>query len=187
LDLEPCSLRGATPGDAEALRAFKRQALGETEYLLQGLEDFDDRIESERDLIGRFLSQPNCRLWLAALPSGRVIGLASVVGGHLHRTNHVGTMSVAVLRRHWRRGVASRLMRTAMEWARDGGALHKLTLQVHASNHAARELYRHLGFVEEGLLRGEARVGQNYEDLVPMGLWLSKGPVQNSDQVGLGA
>lgn len=169
------AIRVATPADAEALRLFKRQALGETEYLLQGLEDFDDRTEAERDLIVRFQHQPNCLLLIATVPGGRVVGLCSIVGGHLWRTRHVGTMSVAVLRLFWGQGVASRLMRGALDWALGNPILDKLALQVHASNHAARRLYQRLGFAEEGRLRREARLGDGYDDLVPMGLLLRDG------------
>jgi RimJ/RimL family protein N-acetyltransferase len=168
-------VRAATPDDAEALRYFKRTALAETEYLLQGLEDFDDRTEAERDLVQRFLAQPHCLLLVAVVPGGRVVGLCSIVGGHLWRTRHVGIMSVAVLQAHWGRGIASRLMRAALDWALGNAILEKLSLQVHASNHAARRLYQRLGFVEEGRLRREARVGQGFEDLVPMGLQLRDG------------
>lgn len=172
LPLEPWAIRPAAIADAEAVRHFKRLALGETEYLLQGLEDFDDRVDAERDLIGRYLHQPNCLLLLAVSVRGPVLGMCSVVGGHLWRTRHVGTMSVAVLRRCWRRGIARELMQETVEWARDRSELAKLSLQVHATNTAARGLYASLGFAEEGLLRSEARLGEGFDDLVPMGLLL---------------
>lgn len=169
------SIRAAVPQDAEALLAFKRQALGETEFLLQGLEDLDDRVESERELISRFASQPHCILLIATLANernGRVVGLCSIVGGHLWRTRHVGTMSVAVLRHYWNQGIAGQLMHVALQWALGNPLLEKLSLQVHASNQPARRLYQHLGFAEEGRLRCEARLGDGYDDLVAMGLLL---------------
>lgn len=178
----PPQVRGATIEDAEALRFFKRMALGETEYLLQGLEDFDDRTEAERDLIARFLHQPHCLLLIAVQPGGRVVGLCSIVGGHLWRTRHVGILSVAVLQAHWGQGIASRLMAAALAWARGNPILEKLSLQVHASNHGARRLYQGLGFTEEGLLKREARVGHGFEDLVPMGLQLRELPWNLGEQ-----
>lgn len=168
------SIRQATLADAEHLRLFKRIALAETEYLLQGLEDYDDRLETERDLISRFLHQANCVLFIA-VAQGRVVGQCSVVGGHLWRTRHVGTLSLGVLSSHWRRGIGARLMWTAIQWAQDNPVLHKLALQVHASNLPARRLYLGLGFVEEGVLRGEARLGDGYDDLVPMARSISRG------------
>ncbi len=168
------TIRPAGLADAEVLCAFKRQIFGETEFLLQGLEDFDDQVEVERDLIGRFHHQSNSVLVLAVLPDGRVIGLCSVVGGHLWRTRHVGTMSIGVLRAWWRRGVGKRLMTQTIRWAQENPLLEKLALQVHATNTAARAMYQSLGFAEEGLLRGEAKLGDGEDDLVPMGLRLPR-------------
>lgn len=171
-DTATVRVRIATLADADAVRAFKRLALGETEYLLQGLEDYDDRVAAERELIGRFLNQANCMLLVAVTAGGRVAAICSVVGGHLYRTRHVGTMSVAVLSPFWGQGLATRLMRDAMAWAEANPLLTKLSLQVHASNAPARRLYQRLGFAEEGLLRGEARLADGFDDLVPMGLAL---------------
>lgn len=171
-----CTIRPAGLADAEALCAFKRQVFGETEFLLQGLEDFDDQVEVERDLIGRFHHQSNSVLAVAVLDDGRIVGLCSIVGGHLWRTRHVGTMSIGVLRAWWRRGVGRRLMAQTIRWADENPLLEKLTLQVHATNTAARTMYAGLGFVEEGLLRGEAKLGDGEDDLVPMGVRLPKRP-----------
>ena len=165
-------IRPAGLADAEALCAFKRQVFGETEFLLQGIEDFDDQVEMERDIIGRFHHQSNSVLVLAVANDGRVIGLCSIVGGHLWRTRHVGTMSIGVLRAWWRHGVGKHLMQQTIRWATENQLLEKLALQVHATNTPARALYHRLGFVEEGLLRGEAKLGDGEDDLVPMGLRL---------------
>ena len=173
---ESFTIRPAGLADAEALCAFKRQVFGETEFLLQGLEDFDDQVDIERDLIGRFHHQSNSVLVLAVLPDGRVVGLCSIVGGHLWRTRHVGTMSIGVLKAWWRRGVGSALMTQTIRWADENPLLEKLALQVHATNTAARAMYARLGFVEEGLLRGEAKLGAGEDDLVPMGLRLPPRP-----------
>lgn len=168
------TIRPAGLADAEALCAFKRQVFGETEFLLQGLEDFDDQVEVERDLIGRFHHQSNSVLVLAVQPDGRVIGLCSIVGGHLWRTRHVGTMSIGVLQAWWRRGVGRGLMSATIRWAQENPLLEKLALQVHASNQAARAMYAGLGFEEEGLLRCEAKLRDGEDDLVPMGLLLPR-------------
>ena len=51
-----------------------------------------------------------------------------------------------------RRGVAGRLVRFAMEWARRHGA-RLLTLEVRSTNHAAQALYRCFGFAVVGTRR----------------------------------
>jgi RimJ/RimL family protein N-acetyltransferase len=78
-----------------------------------------------------------------------------------------------MVERAWRgRGVGTRLVEAAIEWARERG-LHKLTLSVFPHNTAAIGLYRKLGFVEEGrLARHIRRANGELWDLVEMGLLL---------------
>ena len=48
--------------------------------------------------------------------------------------------------------------------------LHRIWLQVLASNERARRAYRRVGFREEGVLRDGARIEGRYEDLVLMAI-----------------
>lgn len=170
--IDTCQIRPVGLADAAALCRCKRQLFSETEFLLQGLEDFDDQVSSEHELIGRFHHQTNSVLHVAVVPGGEIVGICSIVGGHLWRTRHVGTLSVGVLKTCWRHGLGRRLMNRTIQWAGQNVLLEKVVLQVHASNLSARALYRDLGFVEEGRLTGEARLGLGLDDLIPMGRWL---------------
>jgi RimJ/RimL family protein N-acetyltransferase len=74
----------------------------------------------------------------------------------------------------WRgRGVGTRLLSAAIEWASANGA-HKMSLEVWPHNSAAIELYRRAGFAEEGRRRHHYR-RRNGEiwDAVIMGRQLS--------------
>lgn len=62
-----------------------------------------------------------------------------------------------------RAGVGRALMEAAIEQARSRGG-RRLTLRVFGPNERARALYAELGFVEEGVQRGEFRVGEEYLD-----------------------
>ncbi len=170
-------IRSARLSDAALLCAFKRRVLAETEYLLQGIEDFEDRSDVEAELIGRFLANDNCLL-LVAVDGHAVVGMCTVVGGHLLRNRHVGQMGVAVIRRLWRRGLARRLIAASIAASRDALVLTKLALQVHASNTAARRLYESFDFEIEGVLRREARLGAGWDDLIAMGLLLDAAPAE---------
>lgn len=73
----------------------------------------------------------------------------------------------------WRgRGVGSALVQAAIYWARRYG-LHKLCLEVFATNTAAIALYRKFGFVEEGRRTKQYRraSGELWDSIV-MGLAL---------------
>lgn len=69
-----------------------------------------------------------------------------LIAGEVHITN------VAVDPARRRRGVGSRLVRFALEWARHQRA-ERASLEVRASNHAAQNLYRQFGFRVVGTRR----------------------------------
>jgi RimJ/RimL family protein N-acetyltransferase len=103
---------------------------------------------------------------LVAFAADEVVGLIFVVESSFG-FGEIGMM-VAANRRG--RGVGTALVAAAIEWARARG-LHKLTLSVFPHNEAAIALYRKLGFVEEGRLRGHIRRSSGeLWDLIEMGL-----------------
>ncbi len=56
---------------------------------------------------------------------------------------------VAVAPERWRHGIGAKLVRTAIDWARDEG-FEKLILETTPQQEAALQLYRAIGFVETG-------------------------------------
>ena len=105
---------------------------------------------------------------IVAVAGPELIGLLNVEPSR-HGFGEIG-MAVA---REWRgRGVGSALLVAAIEWAH-GHGLHKLSLGVFAHNTAAIELYRKLGFVEEGRrIKQYRRASGELWDAIEMGLML---------------
>jgi ribosomal protein S18 acetylase RimI-like enzyme len=73
-----------------------------------------------------------------------------------------------------RRGVGRSLMEAAVREARARGA-RRLTLRVLAHNESAVRLYESVGFVVEGVLRGEFFLDGRYVDDMLMALDLTRG------------
>lgn len=89
------------------------------------------------------------RVYLVAREDGELAGHGglALLAGEAHIT------TLAVLPSHRRRGIGERLVRALLTAARDGGAT-AATLEVRASNHGARELYRRIGFAPVGVRPG---------------------------------
>jgi len=114
-------------------------------------------------------------LWRDTLTSGRIVLLAEQaqqLAGFVvaHLIAGVATLeSIAVLPDLRNTGIGRRLAEAALQYARTQGA-EAMELEVRASNTAALQLYRGLGFLEQG------RRGNYYaapaEDAVLMGLSL---------------
>ena len=85
-----------------------------------------------------------CARFLTALEGDAVVGY---IGCH-HVADEGFITNVAVLPAYRRRGIGKALVLAALE---NGSALSRVTLEVRASNRAAIELYRSLGFTEDGV------------------------------------
>jgi RimJ/RimL family protein N-acetyltransferase len=68
---------------------------------------------------------------------------------------------------HRRQGIGTRLLETALDWARQS-EVRKLELHVFPHNEAAIKLYEKFGFVKEGYRRGHYRRGQEFVDAILM-------------------
>jgi RimJ/RimL family protein N-acetyltransferase len=107
--------------------------------------------------------------------TGWVVGHLSVSREEGPVTRHVASLGMVVASDWRRRGVGTALLAEAIRWGKEMG-VEKLALSVYPDNHAARALYRKLGFVEEGCLTGHSKKAIGYRDEILMGLWLVPRP-----------
>ncbi len=86
---------------------------------------------------------------------------------------HVASLGIGI-RDGWRGlGLGRMLMERAILAAREDERVQKLELGVFSQNKVAFNLYRSLGFIEEGCrVRAVRQVGGVYEDDILMGLWV---------------
>lgn len=84
---------------------------------------------------------------------------------------HVAEIAIVVSNAHRREGLGRLLMEMGIAWSRAVG-IAKLSLQVFPDNAGAIALYRSLGFIDEGVARGEVRMPSGERDLLLMALAL---------------
>jgi RimJ/RimL family protein N-acetyltransferase len=106
------------------------------------------------------------------LEDGEMVGLMNCWGGTRRATKHETTLGITS-KAGWRgRGIGTRLISEAIEWARASGVVKRIQLEVVAENVEARELYERLGFVTEGLRKRAFWKRERWMDSVVMGLVL---------------
>ena len=93
-------------------------------------------------------------LYLAAEVEGALVGGADFRRGSESKNAHVAGLGIALLEAYRGIGLGRAMMEAGISWARSVG-VSRLKLGVFATNGRAIALYRKLGFVEEGRLRGE--------------------------------
>jgi 8-oxo-dGTP pyrophosphatase MutT (NUDIX family) len=96
---------------------------------------------------------------------GRPVGS---VGVEL-RDHHVGVLSCAVDEPHRGRGLASRAMRMLVRYAFDELGLERVEAHVNPLNRAALRVAQRSGLRREGLMRGNATLGDERHDTVVLG------------------
>jgi ribosomal protein S18 acetylase RimI-like enzyme len=163
----PFVIRPSRDGDAPELAALIDAVAAEGEFIVA--------VPGEPETL-----EQSARLISIVLEGGLSLSLEvdGVLAGHVlaHRRAgrhyaHVAEIAIVVSNEHRRVGFGRMLMEMAIAWARAVG-LAKLSLQVFPDNARAIALYRSLGFVDEGLARGEVRMPRGDRDLLCMGLSL---------------
>jgi len=82
--------------------------------------------------------------------SEKVAGLVFAEGGDWQRTAHTAELHLVVAEKFRSQGVGRALMEAQISWAKQHKSITQLYLNVFASNQRAIQLYRSLGFQEDG-------------------------------------
>lgn len=161
-------IREAQRVDAGKILDIWRSVVDEGKYTLRESDEFKQtevkmiqRVEEHRDGDGS--------IYLVAEVDGTVIGLLEFSNGHLRRTAHSGMLAMLVDKK-WRGvGVGTALLRVLLSWARANPIIEKVTLATFSTNKRAIELYKKMGFEDEGYCPRDMKLGSGrYIDSVLM-------------------
>ncbi|MGB0588075.1 MAG: GNAT family N-acetyltransferase [Myxococcota bacterium] len=170
---EPFIIRAADRRDASAYLVHTKALVGETVYMLKGVQDTLPDLAEQRLIFDYFSRTLTCLCLVASRPSlglGREPILASLTltGARTQRTQHTVQLGMGVLREAWGLGIGSALLDAALTWARANPILSRVRLQVYQDNHAARKLYESRGFVDEGVMQDEVLLSNQWVSLIGM-------------------
>ena len=164
----------ATGKHTDEYLAHLKRICSETPYMLQSPTDRLPTSEHQFKLLERFRNWDNSLCLLATRSTRprfhRVVGSMTLLGGHTIRTAHACTLGMGVDQQDWGQGIGSRLLDTGIGWLRHNPIMRRVSLKVFEGNEKALALYTSRGFLREGLLRNEVRLGDEMTDLIPMGL-----------------
>lgn len=156
-------VRRAGAADAGDLLKLFEAIITHDAYNVTALADFEKTemtVEKEQKYIEDH--QIENSLLLVAQVNNAIVGTAAIENGNRERTAHTGMLHVSVDRRYRQNGVATALLHAALEWAKDSPFIEKVALGVLANHAVAIDLYKKLGFVEEGRKIKEAQLPKSW-------------------------
>ncbi len=163
------AIREARPADARAILDYNEGIARESDFLSFGPGEYDRTETEEAEALRGYRTADN-RLYVLGEVDGEIAGALFFNGGHRPRLAHCGELGMSVREAYWRLGIGSLMLAALIRWAGASPIVTKLNLRVRTDNHAAIRLYERHGFVREGTMKRELRIGDAYYDFHWMGL-----------------
>lgn len=180
LKSEPFFIREVTVDDAAELVKYLRGILSDPlasiayldEMVLDSLREREHLRKLEMSETGLGIIAVSSKYQdvysLAGSKQDQIIGFLTLEPTKRRKIAHVVELGMSV-REDWRgRGVGHGLVGYAVAWAMRNGKIEKIVLNVFSENEAAINLYKSAGFVVEGVLKNQIKIGDSYQDLVLM-------------------
>ncbi|MDF2676912.1 MAG: family N-acetyltransferase [Bacillota bacterium] len=169
---EKVIIRKSIKSDAKALIEYLNVIGGESDYLTFGIGEFELSVEQEEEFIESISKKDNA-LSIIAEVNGKVIGNLNFSGGPRKRTSHVGEFGISILKEYWGNGIGEELLKYLIDWSKSSGKVRKINLKVRSDNTKGINLYKKLGFIEEGILKRDLYMNGEFYDSILMGLLIN--------------
>ncbi|KAF9267471.1 acyl-CoA N-acyltransferase [Marasmius fiardii PR-910] len=170
-------LRAAEDSDIGLLRKlWNVEAVQRTisiDYLTPKSSKSEEFLEKLMNDIGFFIIESKD----AGTP--QFVGFASL--SLQHRKHRDAQYSIAILPQFWGKGYATEVTKFVVDHGFIHFGLHRISLGVLEENQAARNMYKKVGFIEEGRRRKSIWVGGKWEDSIMMGILEEEWPKPSAE------
>lgn len=166
------TVREATILDAERILVAASKALVDAPYMISTTEDTHKiTLEDMKKLLSMYVKNPNYVQFIAEV-DGRLVGAIDFRNGDKEKISHQGAFGMTVLPEYRNYGIGRALLETLINWAKNNSKIEKVCLEVMEDNIGAIKLYKTIGFVEEGRKTKGVKIGNSYQDLILMALFV---------------
>ena len=165
------NIREGEVADAPRVLEYIDAISRESDNLSFGPGEFDLNLQQEEDVI-RDTQKADSALFILGCVDDRIVSLLTFSGGKRPRMRHRGEFGISVRQEFWNLGIGGLMLDILVDWARRSGVVTKINPRVRCDNEHGITLYTHKGFVKEGTIRRDMRIGNTYIDCFWMGLSL---------------
>lgn len=145
-------IRPVQETDARAYLCFLNQVVQETPYLPIAAENLAMSEAFCELMLQAVLDSSTDALWVA-VHEAKIVGAARLVSEPEPGLQHIGELSVAVLKAHWRQKIGTRLLDALLQTISASGQPRRVVLTVQERNQHAIQLYQRFGFQVEAKLK----------------------------------
>nr|WP_158666979.1 GNAT family N-acetyltransferase [Latilactobacillus sakei] len=138
--------------DARAYLCFLKQVVQETPFLPVATENLAMSEAFCELMLQSVVDSVNDALWVA-VDGPVIVGAARLVSEPEPGLQHIGELSVAVLKAQWRQKIGTQLLTALLQAISASGQPRRIMLTVQERNQRAIQLYQQLGFQVEAQLK----------------------------------
>lgn len=153
-------IRAIEASDARSFIHLQEEIFQQTDFMYNMENELDLTVQQLRkDLV--YWKQLKNRTILCCIVNGIFAGYAVIHGYKHSKAKHVATVHLAVKGEHQRQGIGSALMEAVERWSiqRD---ISRLEVSVMEHNACALNLFKKLGFQQEGIRQNAIKLNDNF-------------------------
>jgi RimJ/RimL family protein N-acetyltransferase len=160
-------IRLAKVADAQAILNLKRGYIENTTTLPLTLDEYPNDIKKEAKLIKNYEESENS-IFLVAEYEGQLIGNIDLTGNKRKKMFHTAMIGMGI-NENWRnQGLGKILIKNTLDWAKNHSKIEIVWLDVYSSNSLGVHLYKNMGFIVNGIIKGFFKEGNDYMDKMHM-------------------
>ena len=161
------TIRQAEIDDAERLLLCIKTYVPQSKYIPKLEQDITLTIEQEREWITSFLTNDNALLLIAEVDN-EIIGNIDLTGNRRKIMEHTAVIGMGMLEEWRNSGLGTAFLDCTIEWARKNPILELIWLQVYTENKLGVNVYRKMGFVDNGIMKNFFKQDDRYFDNLTM-------------------
>ena len=164
------NIRKAVPDDAPKIIEYMNALLQNSEsYLEMSRGEFKHTVEEEKSFLD-YAGKSGNSVFLLAEDDGEIVGSLVCVGSERIKTKHNTMLGITVKEEYRNKGIGSRLLEFAINWAKETGVVKRIELHVFNTNGRAIHLYKKYGFTIEGEKQKAIKINDEYINEIIMAL-----------------
>ncbi|MBT2640388.1 GNAT family N-acetyltransferase [Bacillus sp. ISL-39] len=166
------TVREVTILDAERMLLAGTKALKDAPYMLSTAEELQKLTVEDMKKLLKTYDQNQNNVQFVAEVDGELVGAIEFKSGDKEKISHQGSFAMTVLPEFRNYGIGRALLATLINWAKNNSRVEKVCLEVMEGNLGAINLYKTMGFVEEGRKIKGVKLEDCYQDLILMAIFV---------------